>query len=106
MMYNLRRALEAYETQYKEQIQFIVVGRHDNARWDNGEPLPDENIVLSREEGLAKLDVDYDNGYGSADCFPFYAWSYSRVYFVSEYDGATCVSWIPTIAMNCEPEFQ
>lgn len=104
-MYNLRRALEEYELQHDEQIQFIVVGQHDDKRWV-WKPLADENIVLSREEGLAKLDVDYDNGYGSANCFPFYAWSYSRVYFVAEYDGATHVSWLPTIAMNCEPGFQ
>lgn len=105
MMYNLRRALEGYEFQHDEQIQYIVVGQHHNARWSS-KPLPDENIVLSREEGLAKLDVDYYNGYGGADCFPFYAWSNSRVYFVSEYDGATHVNWLPLFAMNCEPEFQ
>lgn len=105
MMYNLRRALEAYEAQHEEQIQYIVVGRHDYARYDK-ETLADENTVLSREEGLAKLDLNYDNGYGSAGCFPFYAWSYSRVYFVSEYDGATSVEWLPTIAMNCVPRFQ
>lgn len=103
-MYNLRKALEAAEAAEGEMIEVIVVGQHDRCRWDE-EPRYDENILLSREQGLAKLDQDYDNGYGGADCFPFWAWTPTRVYFVAEYDVATGIAWVPRNPISGKPEF-
>lgn len=105
MTYNLRKALEEAERDSGETIEAIVVGQHDRARFDES-PLADENVLLSREDGLAKLDQDYDNGYGGADCFPFLAWTKSYVYFVSEYDGATGLSAVPRHPLAVEPRFQ
>ena len=82
----------------------MVVGKHDDRMFDD-ECLPDENVLLSREAGLAKVDQQYDNGYGGADCFPLYAWTASRVILIHEYDGATGPVWVPRNPMALEPSF-
>ena len=101
MTYNLRRALERAEAKSGETILSIVVGQHYSTL--SGDPAPDENVILGREEGLAKLDYEYDNGFGGADCHPFYAWTQSRVFFV--YDGSTGLAWLPRNPIACEPWF-
>lgn len=98
---NLSRALQNLETSFGETIEALVVGKHESS----DEPAADENIVLTREAGLAKLDYEYDNGYGGADCNPFYAWTKSRVFFVHEYDGLTSIVWVPRAPAAQEPMF-
>jgi len=44
----------------------------------------------------------YDAGYGGEDCHPIYAWTDSRVIFVSCYDGSTQVESIPRNPMPGE----
>lgn len=105
MAYNLRKALEQYEALFGEPVEAVVVGKHYRSRWDEETPRADEEVVLGREAGLAKLDQDYDNGYGGADCYPFWAWSASRVFFVAEYDGATSVVWVPRNPVPGKPDF-
>lgn len=105
MTYNLRKALELYEVRHGESIEAIVVGKHYRRSWDDEAKMSDEEVVLDREAGLAKLDQDYDNGYGGADCYPFWAWSASYVYFVHEYDGSTGVAWLPRHPVPGKPEF-
>lgn len=107
-MANIRHWLEEAEAKFGERIEAIVVGPHDRrvSKYSGDDkPESDENVVLSREEGLAKLDEEYDNGYGGADCYPMYAWTASRVYFIGEYDGATGPSWVPRNPTACEPAF-
>jgi hypothetical protein len=104
-MANIKIWLEEAETYFGEAVEAIVVGKHDDRQYDNEPPLPDENIILSRQVGLAKLDVEYDNSYGAADCFPMYAWTASRVFFIHEYDGSTRLCWAPRHPVAIEPEF-
>jgi hypothetical protein len=106
MSYNLKTELEAAEAEAGELVFAIVVGRHDRDAYYHKSPTAYENVVLSREDGLALLDQDYDNGYGGADCRPFYAYSQNRIYFVSEYDGATGLGWMPRHPVDCKPSFQ
>lgn len=103
-MANLRKWLEEYEAEFGEPIEAMVVGMHYSSPWDCA-AAPDENVVLSREAGLAKIDQEYSNGFGGADCFPLYAWTKSRVCFVHEYDGATGINWVPRNPMDGEPAF-
>lgn len=103
-MANIRKWLEKAEVETGEQIEAIVVGKHDRTGWDAA-AAADENVVLSREAGLAKLDQEYENGYGGADCFPMYAWMPSRIYFIGEYDGATGPNWVPRHPVAIEPQF-
>lgn len=102
-MSNHRTTLEMFETKFGEPIEAMVVGKH-YANYDD--PAADECVLLDRETGLAKVDEEYDSGYGGADCFPFYAWTKSRVFFVHEYDGATGIVWAPRHPVApLEPEF-
>jgi len=101
---NIRKWLEKAEKFYGEQILAIVVGPHYN-RSTNDKPQEDENIVLSREDGLHKLDQNFYSGYGGADCFPMFAWTKSRVFFIHEYDGSTGLSYVPRDPIPIEPQF-
>jgi hypothetical protein len=103
-MANLRTMLEEAECKYGEYILAMVVGPHYKKKWDQ-EPCSDENVILSREDGLRKVDEEYDSGYGGADCYPLYAWTKSRVFFVGEYDGATGLSYVPRDPVSVEPQF-
>lgn len=103
-MANIKESLLEAEAFYGEPIEAIVVGKHDNRGW--GEPaMPDENIVLTREAGLAKLDEEYYDGFGGADCYPMFAWTASRIFLITEYDGATGMAYVPRNPVACEPEF-
>lgn len=102
---NIKDWLLAAERACGEVIESVVVGIHDNKKYDQPSPLTDENIVLSREEALAKLDLPFDAGFGGADCFPVYAWTKSRVFFIHEYDGATGLHWVPRNPISIAPDF-
>lgn len=107
-MANIAKWLQDVEARTGEKIEAIVVGKHDNDpdRWSRDRVAPPgENVILSREDGLKKLDQEYDSGYGGADCFPMYAWTQSFVYLIGEYDGATGLHSVPRNPVNCEPEF-
>lgn len=54
-------------------------------------PLP----ILSWQEARPHLDYQYDSGYGAVDCHAVYAWTPSRVLFISQYDGSTHVTSVP-----------
>ena len=103
-MANLRKDLEEVETFYGEKIEAMVVGKHYDRSFKD-DALADENIILMREDGLKKVDQQYDDGYGGADCFPLYAWTKSRVFFVHEYDGATALHYAPRHPGTIEPGF-
>ncbi len=101
---NLRVWLEEAESRFRQRIEAIVVGVHAS-RLATAAPEPDENVVLTREQGLAKLDADFASGHGVLDCFPVYAWTKSWVFFVHEYDGATKLAWVPRNPVACTPKF-
>jgi hypothetical protein len=103
-MDNIRKWLIKAEQDLGETIEAIVVGMHYKAGPDDARDF-DENVVLSREAGLAKLDEEFDSEYGGADCYPMYAWTESYVFFIGEYDGMTRLSKIPRNPVNCIPDF-
>lgn len=105
-MGNIATWLRKAEELHGETIESIVVGPHDNDDLWYGEDRRPENqrdVLLSREDGLKLLDVDYDHGFGGADCFRIYAWTPNRVFFMHEYDGATSLNWVPR---NPTPDIQ
>lgn len=101
-MDNIARDLRKFETEYGELIEAIVVGKH-SSRWLSKDlPLPDENVVLSRDAGLAKLDREDNSGRGEG--FPMYAWTASYIFFIVEYQGATTMACLPRNPIACAPE--
>lgn len=101
-MANIRKWLEDAERHYGEQIEAVVVGKHYRNYGPNGE---DEFVLLPRDTGLAKLDEEFNDGFGGADCYPMYAWTASSVWFIHEYYGATSLNCVPRNPMACEPEY-
>lgn len=109
-MANHTTTLKTFEQQLGETITHIVIGTNDNCRWHDDEdtirpPKDKTNIILDRDTGLTILDEEYFAGYGGADCFPFYAWSENYLFTVSEYDGATGISYWPRHPINIKPQF-
>ena len=102
-MANVRRWLEDAEQTDGEPIEAIVVGIHEDM--PASALFPDEHVVLSREAGLAKLDVEFDDLDGAAQCYPMYAWTRSHVYFIAEYNGATSLARVPRQPVACSPAF-
>lgn len=55
--------------------------------------IPTEYLdkALLWEKARPLLDYKYDTGYGGQDCHDITAWTPTRVLFVHEYDGSTCI---------------
>lgn len=104
-MENISKWLKNAIEKYGEPLEAIVVGPHDKRRYDDPTVVSDENVILTPEDGLKKLDVEYDAGFGGADCYPMYAWTKSRVFWVAEYDGATSLAWAPRNPTAIKPQF-
>lgn len=102
---NIKRWLEDAVAEFGEPLESVVVGRHDNRSHTDPTVVPDEGVVLAPDEALRKLDLDFDDGFGGADCFPIYAWTASRVFFITEYDGSTGLSWVPRNPVDIMPGF-
>ena len=105
-MANITECLLERERETGETIEAIVVGKHYRDSWlEDRRPEHMRDKMLTRNDGLALLNVEHDDGFGGADCYPMYAWSKSRVYFISEYDGSTRLSCLPRHPVDCEPCF-
>ena len=72
---------------------------------DNGHFTDDGSYeFLDWKDVETTLDYEYNDDFGSADCHRIFAWTATKVIFVSEYDGATSVCWVhrdPTPSMPC-----
>lgn len=99
---NLANALMELEKKLGEEIESFTIGPHDDTPWDAPKVEP---VLVSRTEGLLKLNYEYNNGFGCPDCHPFYAWTPSWVFFIHEYDGATGIRKIPRNPQAIEPHF-
>lgn len=85
-------------------IEAVIVGRYDGRLLDDN-ALPDENVVLSREDGLRKLDQEFVNGFGRLRCSAMYAWTKTRVFLVHEYESYVELGWVPRNPQPIAPEF-
>ncbi len=103
-MANIRSWLENAVAEFGEPLEAVVVGQHYNVKYDEG-PRPDENVILPPDVALKKLDQEFDDGFGGADCFPIFAWTKSWVFFIHEYDGATSLNRVPRHPINIKPKF-
>jgi len=100
-MANLKQWLCSAEIEVDETINEIIIGEH----YDDERNTDMLNVPLARDVALSILDEDFDSGYGGADCYPFYAYTDSWIFFVSEYDGSTRLSRVPRNPIPTEPEF-
>ena len=87
-----------------EPIEAVVVGAHGDA-WFEKQEKRSSYQVLTWKEARAQLDYEYDDGFGGADCHAIYAWTQTRVLFVSEYDGSTTIASVPRNPTESKPIF-
>ena len=91
----------------QEKVERAVIGNFGGYDWGEGygEKVPKElrNRLLTWEETKPLLDYEYDDGFGGAECNSIYAWTATRVIFVSEYDGSTTVTSLPRNPCECSP---
>lgn len=105
-MANIKEWLVKAEITNNETITHIVVGVHDNDIFsEDRRPENQRDVVLNRDDGLALVDEEFNDGYGGADCFPITAWSENWIYFIREYDGATGLGSVPRNPIDHKPEF-
>lgn len=68
-------------------------------------PMSQRGKVLSLE--LAKPYMagwNFAGGYGSPEAYATYIWTNRRVIWVTQYDGATCLTDAPRHPTACQPE--
>ena len=89
-----------------EPIESVVIGTFGNS-WedDEDEVEGDPKPVLPWTVARSQLDYAYDTGYGGAECHAIYAWTQTRILFVSEYDGSTTIASVPRNPSEAKPIF-
>ncbi len=89
-----------------EPIDSVVIGTFGDSWLDDedeveGGPRP----VLPWAAARSQLDYAYGTGYGGVECHAIYAWTQTRVLFVSEYDGSTKIASVPRNPTEGKPIF-
>ena len=107
---NIAEYIKDFESSIHETVIAVIVGyEHEWSReFPDGFMLLNENNtnkVISRDEAMRVLDVNYDAGYGGADCPPVYAYTDNWVMVIGEYDGSTSWACIPRNPIECFPSF-
>lgn len=97
------------EASADEPIEAVVIGQMGWGDDYNSEDVPrygeqPKGIVLSWDEAELWVDYDFDDGHGAPGCNAIWAWTASRVIFISQYDGSTRVEWVPRSPVVGEPE--
>jgi hypothetical protein len=108
------------ELQSDEVIEGIVFGAwgwgyapEDDQQWqweEYSEPFPPpvpfekRGIVLTWEEARPYMQSwRFNGGYGSPECYAVRVWTNRRVYWITQYDGATGFSCAPRSPENHIP---
>jgi hypothetical protein len=87
---NIRKWFEEFAAGTGEQITQIVFSDHSD--WPGLVP----NVLLDMGDVAdTVLDHEFDNGYGTPEAPPFFAWSQSYVVWVDTYDGAERLTYVP-----------
>lgn len=105
-MATLREWIE--EAAAGEPVEAVVIGKmgwgdYGSERVPNYAECP-RGKVLSWDEALPWLSYEFSSGFGSPGCQAIYAWTLTKVIFISQYDGATGWHAIPRNPVVCEPE--
>lgn len=103
---NLRKWVD--ETANGEPIEAVVLGEMGWGDYGS-EQVPTyatqkRGVILSWDEAAPMIDYTFDSGYGAPGCNALWAWTASRVIFVSTYDGSTNPSWVPRNPTAGEPD--
>lgn len=91
-----------------ETVQSFVIG--DRGDWDIDEEY-DEHIPKGQPLGQLLtwderhwIDYEFSDGFGGVGCNNINVWTDRRIMFVAQYDGATCLHWVPRFPRNHMPD--
>jgi hypothetical protein len=59
--------------------------------------------VLTWEAAEPFLSYQFDYGFGAPECEAVYVWTETKVMFVTQYDGSTCLDFVPRHPIDCDP---
>jgi len=78
-----------------EPVEAVVIGEGGQSTvFSKGEERP-RGKVMPWAEAEPWLRYEFDSWSGSPGCEAIYAWTKTKVMFVSQYDGATYMSSVP-----------
>jgi len=100
-----------------EEIVGVVIGRTgwaDLSDCDEEDDYDHEEIpnylsmpkcrVLTWEEAQKWLDYKFDSSDGASDCNAVYVWTETKIFGISQYDGAIGMFALPRNPIDCEPK--
>ena len=97
----------------EEAIEAAVIGPFGWSDMDDDDPYGEDRIergapvkrgeLLDWSAARPMLDYDYSSGYGAPECDAIWAWTATRILFVSQYDGSTSIHSMPRHPVAGEP---
>jgi hypothetical protein len=89
-----------------EHVEAVVFGDYGWGGYSDPEAVPEDKkrIVLTWEEADKYMQGwTFFGSYGSPECYAAYIWSNKRVFWVTQYDGATNIDFMPRNPISCRP---
>ena len=92
-----------------EQVKAIVFGPWgwDGYNEPDPPPIPGEKQgkIMPLEEAAPLMEGwSFSGGFGAPECYAVYIWTTRRIFWVTQYDGATSLSWAPRYPRSIIPE--
>jgi hypothetical protein len=91
-----------------DPVEAVVLGEmgggHYGSEVVSGHQEPPIGRVMSFDKAAPFLSYEFYDGFGSVGCHAIYAWTRTKVIFVSQYDGATTIQSVPRNPKDCLPE--
>jgi hypothetical protein len=93
-----------------EQVEAVLFGHWDDSDWDEspvepgGVPREMRGVLLTLEQARPLMQSwNIRGGYGCAECYALNVWTDRRVLFITQYDGATTLDYVPRNPTACIP---
>ena len=90
-----------------QDVEAVVIGEMGWGDYGS-DRIPDyaacpKGKVMTWAEAAPFIGYEFDDGHGAPGCQAIYAWTKDRVIFISQYDGATSVEWVPRNPVDIMP---
>ena len=107
-MCNLKKWIE--KAVEGEPVIGVVIGNM-GCRGYHLDQIPQESAdpknwyrLLTWEEAIPLIDYEFSNGYGPPGCQCITAWTATKVFFVTQYDGSTAPTIVPRNPIDHVPK--
>ena len=91
-----------------EEVVGVVIGEmgwgdYNKEKVPNYDSQP-KNKLLSWAEAAPVLNYEFSSGFGAPECQAITAWTASKVMFITQYDGSTCINSVPRNPIDHVPD--